>query len=259
MAIVQGATEFIPISSSGHLVLVRAWFGWSDEGGVVLDTVLHAGSLLAILLYFWREWVSILQSRRSPNGEDATFYRKLPLLLSVATLPIFFTGPFIAEHLERFRNGGIVGLFMIITAGWFFICENKKKDKAPTFTYRTALLMGLVQIIALIPGVSRSGVTTATGVLCGQKRENAARFSFFMAIPAIIGAIILKSPEMLSGTHLGLPSSILWVGFVTCFTVSFFCIHFCLQLFRKYSLVGLGIYLAGVGIVLVCIKHVYIF
>jgi len=163
LAIVQGATEYIPVSSSGHLVLARELFHWSDEHGIVVDVVLHAASILAVLIYFWRDWVMLFKVfTGQPVEGDTVFYRRLPLYLIAATLPLVFLAPVLEPHMGTVRNADLVAIIMIATAVWFVVAE---KFKPPTraFGWAAPIMMGLIQIIALLPGASRSGLTTGAG------------------------------------------------------------------------------------------------
>ena len=247
LAIVQGATEFIPVSSSGHLVLVREVLAWSDEHGIVVDIILHASSLLAILVYFWRDWVALFNvytQREQP--EDAEFYRRLPGYLILATLPLVFIAPFLEPHMEKVRHADKVAVIMIATAVWFIFAERMRPPKR-RFGWATAIAMGLIQTVALLPGASRSGLTTGAGLLMGLDRDQSAKFAFFMALPAISGAIIYEVPKIIQAGADGLAFGLLAVGFVVCMIVSLACIHFCLKFFKSHSLIVFSLYLFMVG------------
>ncbi len=250
LALVQGVTEFVPVSSSGHLVVVRELLGISDQGGLMTDIVLHAGSLLAVLIYFWRDWLLFLCSFTDPTVEDRDFYRSLPLLLIVATLPAVLVAPLLADAVEAMRKGWMVGVVMVLAAGWFVFCEIKRRETG-RLGYLTALVMGVAQVFALLPGASRSGLTMSAGMLTGQRRERAARFAFFMVIPVILGAMVLKLPEILQARNNGVEPGLLAVGFGVCFLVSLGCIDLCLRLFRRSSLRPFAVYLAAVGLLLI--------
>ncbi len=226
--------------------------GFSDDFGIVVDTVLHAGSFLAILIYFWKEWVYWAQSYRQPDKvEHASFYRKLPLFLLLATIPIILFGPVIERTvLESTRNSKTVGVVMLMAAMWFLFCEFRKTEKG-RFGYAVALVMGIAQVFAILPGASRSGLTTGAGMLAGQKRTDAARFSFFMALPAIGGAIVYQMKDILTCSTSGIAPHILFIGFITCFAVSIACIHLCLAFFRRHGLYAFAAYLMIIGLLLV--------
>jgi len=251
LAAVQGITEFLPVSSSGHLVLVRKLFGWSDDGGLVFDTVLHAGSLAAILLYFLGTWRGIIAGYFSFHNPERSADRRLPWLLVLATLPVVLAAPLLKPFLESeemARNGISVGLSMISTALLFQLCELRFRPSGKPVGFRDAFLIGLMQIVALMPGHSRSGWTTAGGILTGQSRESAVRFSFLMAVPAIAGAILLQTRDILQMGHTQIEPIRMLIAFTVCFLVSLGAIHFCLVYFRRHSLRGFSIYMAIVGL-----------
>jgi undecaprenyl-diphosphatase len=255
LAAVQGATEFIPVSSSGHLVLVREFFGWSDVNGVFVDVVLHAASLLAIFTYFFRDWLGMITGVlrwRDPGGRESR--REVGLLL-LATVPIVLFGPFLEGYMGVFRRGGVIGVIMLATALWFFVCERWHRGWRERLGAGSAAAMGIAQVFALLPGASRSGLTISSGLLCGQQRARAARFSFLMVAPTIVGAVLLESAHISAenARALLLPMSI---GFAVCFTVSLLCIHLCLRLFRRYTLTGFGVYLFAMGMTLLIVQWV---
>jgi len=157
LAAVQGITEFLPISSTGHLVLIRKLFGWSDDGGLVFDTILHAGSLAAILLYFWHTWRDIVAGYFCFNSPERSGDRRLPWLLVMATLPVVLTGPLLKPFLENeamTRNSITVGLSMVATALLFQLCDRRFRPSGKPVGFRDALTIGLMQIVALLPGAS---------------------------------------------------------------------------------------------------------
>jgi len=284
LAAVQGITEFLPVSSSGHLVLIRRIFGWSDQGGLVFDTILHGGSLAAILIYFWREWVAIIRAyfpgnavlienpppwadpplaEKSPAeggsaaggkiaSTDGVFYRRLPWLVAIATVPVVMAGPVLKPLLESdetIRNVSITGLSMIMTALLFLLAERRKPAAEKPVGFLNALFIGGMQIIALLPGASRSGWTTAGGIFCGQRRENAVRFAFLMAVPAIAGAMIFEAKDIFSSPQSGINPVLVLASFAVSFIVSLGAIHFCIKYFRSHSLRPFAIYLLLVGLI----------
>lgn len=251
LAAVQGITEFLPVSSSGHLVLVRKLFGWSDNGGLVFDTVLHAGSLAAILLYFLGTWRDIVAGYFRFQSPERSADRRLPWLLVLATLPVVLAGPLLKPFLENTdmaRNSVAVGLSMVATALLFQLCDLRFRPSGKPVGFRNALAIGLMQIAALLPGASRSGWTTAGGILTGQSREIAVRFAFLMAVPAIAGAFFFQIRDILQMGHARFEPLQMLIAFTVSFLVSLGAIHFCLVYFRRHSLRGFSIYLAIVGL-----------
>lgn len=250
LAVFQGATEFIPVSSSGHLVLVRELFGWSDDGGLVLDTMLHAASLLAILIYYKNDFLNILASYKRMNDKTLDYERKTPFLIAVATVPVVIAAPFLKTALEEvFRNSLYVGCAMLATAAWFMLCEFLKKNKHVKFGFPGAIFTGIMQIIALLPGASRSGWTAGAGLVTGHSRSASVKFSFYMAVPAIAGAVVFQIKDILDAEQLGFSWLNVAIGFVTCFFVSLGAIHFCVRFFKNHSFKVFAVYLAVAGTV----------
>jgi len=284
LAALQGVTEFLPVSSSGHLVLLRKIFGWSDDGGLVFDTVLHGGSLLAILIYFWREWLAIFrvylswskienrkskiatspQSGKWPLGDkvadvENSYYLRLPWLVLLATVPVVFAAPVLKPILESdeiIRNTSITGMSMIMTALLFLLAETHPRPAAPDtkMTLWHALFIGLMQIVALLPGASRSGWTTSGGIFTGQRREEAVRFAFYMAVPAIAGAIVFQTKDILAMQGSAADPAALIGGFAVSFITSLAAIHFCLKFFRVHSLRPFAVYLVIAGLLAIFMK-----
>lgn len=251
LAVLQGITEFLPISSSGHLVIVRLFFHWSDDGGLLFDTILHAGSLAAILIYFWRDWLAVLQGYRNPRDPNFAWFRRLPWLLVLATLPVVIAGPLLKPFVESnaiIRNSIVVGLSMLATALFFWFCERRSVPGNRPINFVQALIIGCFQVIAILPGASRSGWTAGAGMLCGQSRESAVRFAFCMALPAIAGAMVFQIKDLPAAPGSSLPPLQIGLGFLVSFLVSLAAIHFCLVFFRKHSLRGFAVYLACAGL-----------
>lgn len=267
LAAIQGATEFLPVSSSGHLVLARRLFNWSDEGGLIFDTVLHAGSLAAILIYFWRDWVSILRAYHAKpevagfaiqnpeskiDAATVSYFRRLPWMIALATLPATIAGPLLKPALESeavIRNPAMTGLSMVATALLFALAERRRRpDAGRPLGFLDALFVGCMQVVSLLPGASRSGWTAAGGLLRGLTREEAVRFAFFMAVPAIAGAIALQAGDILQGSLEGASPALMLSGFMVSFASSLGAVHFCLRYFRSRSFMPFAFYLLAVGI-----------
>lgn len=213
-AIVQGITELFPVSSVGHGVILPYLAGWqnisSNAQFLPLIVTLHLGTALALLVYFWRDWVNLLSSlwMRKPRE------RRLLGLIVVATIPAAIIGK-LFEHTFRdlFPSALSAGIFLIINGLILFLADrwrNRAVNKsADHIGYGQSLLIGIAQILALIPGFSRSGVTMTAGLGLGLTYEEAARFSFLLATPVILGAGVLEVPKMLKSgdthmLHLGL-------------------------------------------------------
>jgi len=256
LGVVQGVTEFLPVSSSGHLVLVEELFGLKVEHLLSFDVVLHAGTLVALLAYFSKDllrmakglWIDVKQmlkidadhSLRDPeNPREQVWY------LIVATLPIVFIAPFLKDFLEQyFRTSSMVVMMLAVTAAFLAFAEifGKRKEEKVN-SVKTALVMGLFQVLALTPGVSRSGSTIVGGLLGGLTREAAARFSFLMAIPAIGGATVFILKDYKTFFVEQISFSVLAVGFFSSMVMSFLCMHGMLKFLRNRSLWVFVVYL----------------
>ena len=213
LGIVQGLTEFLPISSSGHLLLVPWLFNWhflleNPDLNKTFDVALHLGTFVAVVLYFWREigrliraWVRSI-SRRSLGEPEA----RLAWLLIVSTIPAAFAGVLLEDFITNtLGKPWMIGVALIVFAGFMYLIDHVAKlDRdLEALTWLDALLIGVAQALALLPGVSRSGITMMVGLLVRLDRESAARYSFLMSIPVIGGAAAYKGLEVARD---GLPS-----------------------------------------------------
>jgi len=184
--IVQGITEFLPVSSSGHLVILHHYFGFK-EPQLLFDIFLHIGTLFAVVVYFWRDIIKLV-----------TIQRRLLLLILIGSIPTALIGYYFRDTFESyFANIEIVGIMLLITAIFLFAADwagNRRFNAvhASGLTWLKALLIGIVQGMAIMPGISRSGSTISSAILLKVDKVQAIRFSFLLFIPAIIGALILK-------------------------------------------------------------------
>lgn len=193
LALVQGITEFLPISSTAHLALAPWLLGWNDPG-LTFDIALHVGTLIAILLFFFRDWVQVIaQGFGLSYGDDAQLKQNRMLLwyLAIASIPIGVVGFIFKEQAEgEWRSPVVIGVMLIVIGVFMWIADrigSGKKDIAGV-TLPDAVVVGVSQALAVVPGTSRSGVTIATAVLRNIDRPTAARFSFLLSTPAIAGA-----------------------------------------------------------------------
>jgi undecaprenyl-diphosphatase len=208
LGLVQGLGEFLPISSSAHLVLVPWLFGWTDPG-LTFDVALHIGTLVAVVLYFWRDWwrlfIKGFTNVRSAEG-------RLFWFLVVASLPGAIGGYLLQKKAETVFRSPILIAAMLIVMGIFLYWADRRSTKnieMRNITFGTSMFIGLSQALAIIPGVSRSGITMTTGLLGGMTREGAAKFSFLLSTPIIFGAALVKLPHVISD------SSVISVTFST--------------------------------------------
>jgi undecaprenyl-diphosphatase len=203
LGIVQGITEFLPISSSAHLILVPWILGWPHEGGLTFDVALHAGTLVAILFYFWREWYQFTAAAfrlrpkhlKSMEALKADPELKMGLFIVLATIPAAVLGLILEKYVETlFRNPPLNATVLAIVGFilWYVDSRSKRHRSLERLEFKDAMLIGVAQSFALVPGVSRSGATITAGLLLGYDRSAAARFSFFLSMPIIAGACVFK-------------------------------------------------------------------
>jgi undecaprenyl-diphosphatase len=239
---VQGFTEFLPISSSAHLILVPWILGWEDQG-LTFDVVLHAGTLLAILTYFWKDWYRMLRGilnwKSSTEVEGNAAESRLFLYVVCATIPAALAGFFAEKTVETtLRSPFVLSFTLIGVAVLLWVAEKtaKLKKGLSELTLPDALSIGTAQALALIPGTSRSGITITTGLFLGFTRETAARFSFLLSAPIIAGAGLKKTLEL---RHEGIPPTHLFpmlLGFLSALIVGYLTIRFLMSYLQKNSL-----------------------
>jgi len=243
LGILQGLTEFLPVSSSGHLVLGETVMGLPSTG-LLLEILLHCGTLLAVLLVFWRD---ILEMFLHPV--------KNPLLrlLVIATLPAVFATLLLGDRLDLIFQGWFLGFAFLVTGCLLLLGEWLGK-RAPRHTeevgVRHALTMGVLQAVAILPGVSRSGSTIVGGLASGLTREAAARFSFLMSAVATLGSLVFKLKDLLeagSGAFAGTGWMVPLVGVLAAAITGYLAIRWMLGLVRRVSLKGFAIYVFALG------------
>lgn len=237
---VQGLTEFLPISSSAHLILLPWMFG--RQGTLIdslsFDVAVHAGTLLAILGYFWRDWLSL--SRKFllgfTDGTWRTGEGRLVWFIAMATVPAGFIGMRF-EHVveESFRNPLLIVASLTLVSGIMWGTDRYSKQTAglERMTLLHALFVGFAQAVALVPGVSRSGITISAGLVAGYRREDAARFSFLLATPVIAGAAVVKLVKLRLAEGEALP---FLLGAASAAVVGYLCIAFLLRYLARHSL-----------------------
>jgi len=262
LGILQGVTEFLPISSSGHLVLGEAILGLDVEALKSFDVAVHMGTLVAIIIYFWKDFVGLIVGflslirvvKPKPKHDE---YHHLILFIVVASVPAILVGLLLGDAIDYwFRNTLYVGLFMIIIAELFIIAEGKlKKFKKETkLKLGHAIIIGCFQALALIPGVSRSGSTIAAGIFQGISREKAARFSFLMAMPVIFGAGLLTMVKEMRGGEMTVELMPITVGFIASVVAGFASVYFLMKFLKNHTLKVFSIYLFVVGTISVIVS-----
>ena len=258
IGIVQGLTEFLPVSSSAHLILVPRVLGWDNPFilSPAFDATLHLGTLVALIAYFWRDlwryFVAFLRLLRDRSiGGDVD--KKIALLLAISVVPGAILGVGLESFVDTFFREQLLVVcgLLIVGAVILFVAERAARHThdMEALTPNQALGIGLAQALALFPGISRSGVTISAGLLLGLKREAAARFSFLMATPIIAGAGLWKLRELLSGSAGSFNSAALAAGLVAAAISGLAAIWFLLAYLRRASTDVFGFYRVAAAIV----------
>lgn len=242
LGVVQGLAEFLPISSSGHLILVPALFHWPDQG-LAFDVGLHLGTLVALLIYFWRDWWKMART----GGPDLVHHQfrfrshspdsQLLWLIALGSIPAAVTGLLFDDWIEtNLRQPWLVGIALVTVGLLMLVADRRTKQTRAiaSIGVTDAVLIGLAQAAALFPGVSRSGATMSTAMLRDLSRDSAARFAFLLGTPAFVGAAILKSGD-LAGLN-GHERLELAIGFAFSGTVGIMVIHYLLRFLRTRTL-----------------------
>lgn len=245
LGIVQGLTEFIPVSSSGHLVVVQEWLA-TGEGGLLFDVALHTGTLLALVVFFYQDIVRLAKGFLS-GGRD----RRLVWLLAAATVPAVIVGLVLQDlAATTFRSPTLVGINLIIVAVLMLLAEKvgRRKTRLEKIGFGQAMVVGCAQALALVPGVSRSGSTITAGLFTGLDRVAATRFAFLLAIPITFGAILkvlFFSGDTLVFDH---SAAVLLAGIGTSFISGILAIRFLLRFLQRHSINIFAYYRIALGV-----------
>ncbi len=265
LGIVQALTEFLPISSTAHLILIPWFFGWSD-GGLTFDVALHAGTLLAVIIYFFRDWVQIIAEGFGLKvGGNPEIQRnpKLLWLLAAASIPIGIVGYKFDKQADTvWRQPYVIGTMLIVVGIVMWVAERRRiGDKAmDKVSWSDGIVVGLAQALSVIPGTSRSGATITAGLFRDMNRETAARFSFLLSTPAIAAAVAKKYWDIHKAG--GIPADMkmpLIVGIIVSGVLGAVVIAFFLRYLRRDSLMPFVYYRIVFGIIVVALAAFFRF
>ncbi len=238
LGVVQGLTEFLPVSSTGHLIVARDLLGLSTEHGLAVDAVLHLATAFAVVIYFRADLLRLATSAyawvrgRAVSASD----RVLILALILGTIPAVVVGLLFQESIESsFRSPELVAYALLLGSLLFFVAERTARHSAE-LSVKKGFLIGLFQVLALIPGMSRSGATISGGLLLGMRREDAARFAFLLSFPVILGAGLVKFLELDSGGVLATSGTLIATAAVSAFASGILAIHFLLTYLKNHTL-----------------------
>lgn len=253
LGVVQGLTEFLPISSSGHLVIFSHFLGLDrlpQNFRVSFDVILHLGTLVAVIFFFRSEVVEIIRSSFTGRSERSRKNRRLLLLLLLATIPAALLGKLFGDTFESiFSSPWKVGILLIVTGSMLFLGEafSKPQKEIDEISFKGALAVGFAQALAIAPGISRSGSTIVAGMLTGTKRSDAARFSFLLSIPIIAGAAFTKINFIFKiSSEAAIPVS---MGFVFSVLSGYFAIQFLIGYLERNRLYPFAYYCWAAGII----------
>lgn len=245
LGLIQGLTEFLPISSSGHLEIAKSIFGIDPEANFYFTIAVHGATVLSTIVVFWKEIIELISGTLKFKMNDETSY---VLKLIVSMIPVGIAGLLLKDPIESLFSGNIVfvGFMLLVTSTLLALAHFiKKRDRE--IGYLDALLIGIAQAIAVIPGISRSGATISTGLMIGNSKEKIARFSFLMVLVPIIGANFL---EIMSGeiNPDSTSTGIILIGFLAAFVSGYLACRWMIEIVKKSKLIWFSIYCVIIGL-----------
>ena len=256
MGLLQGLTEYLPVSSSGHLTIASALFGIGGEENLTFTIAVHVATVLSTLVILWREIVWLLRGLVDTKAPLMSPERRYILAIIVSMIPIGIVGVFFKDYVEAIFGSGllIVGLSLIMTSALLTLSYYARPRQKEDIGLMQAFIIGLAQSVAVLPGLSRSGTTIATGLMLGVKKEKMAQFSFLMVIPPILGEAllsILKAAKDGAEAATGdISMTALAIGFLTAFISGCLACKWMISIVKKGKLVYFGIYCAIVGCII---------
>ncbi len=248
LGIVQGLTEFLPVSSSGHLEIAQALLGNAGGDNLTFAIIVHAATVLSTLVVLWHEVAQLFKGTFTTTkwNEEKVYVAKIV----VSMIPVFVIGIFFKDQVESFFGNGLllIGCCLLVTASLLAFAYFAKPRPKEQISYRDAFIIGLAQAVAVLPGLSRSGSTIATGIILGNKKEQVAKFSFLMVLIPILGEALLELIDMLGAhTEIGIPTGALIAGFLGAFLAGCVACKFMINLVKNGKLIYCAIYCAIIG------------
>lgn len=249
LGILQGLTEYLPVSSSGHLAIGSALFGIEGEESLAFTILVHIATVLSTLVVLWKEIVWIFEGLFKFKMNEETRYA---LNIVVSMIPVGIVGVFFMDEVEAVFGSGllIVGSMLLLTALLLTFSYYAKPRQKEKISLKDAFIIGLAQACSVMPGLSRSGSTIATGLLLGNKKEKLAQFSFLMVIPPILGQALLDGLKLMNGENVvgDIPTSSLLIGFVAAFLSGCLACKWMINIVKKGKLIYFAIYCAIAGL-----------
>lgn len=263
LGVVEGVTEFLPVSSSGHLIIARELLHINDQSGLMFDAILQLGTILAAFLYFRKDVWELIKTAwrivtKGPKAVDPT-ERTLLYAIIVGTIPAVIAGLLLQKTMETvFRNATLVALMLLIGSVLFVYAERKSRQTHADAKVKDGWIIGLYQCLALVPGISRSGSTISGGLLSGLTRESTIRFSFLLSLPIIAGSGALELVKVLKSSSTDFTLTTLAIGFITSFVLGYICIRWLIGYLKHHTLMAFVWYrcaLAAAVLLLVAFWH----
>jgi len=251
LAILQGLTEFLPISSSAHLILPSEVLGWEDQG-IAFDVAVHVGSLLAVVLYFRNEIISMATHWGKSFSGQHTNESRLAWLIALGSIPAGLIGYLLDDFVEaNLRSAAVIASTTIIFGLLLWLVDSKAKQVKDEYqvTLKNVLVIGFAQVLAIIPGTSRSGITITAGLMVGLTRKAAARFSFLLSVPLIAGVGAYQAYKLTQETG-PVDWSAIGLGTGLSFVCAYACIHYFLILVERIGMLPFVIYRLALGVIL---------
>lgn len=248
LGIIQGLTEFLPVSSSGHLEIAKILLNVEVKETLSFSVAVHGATVLSTIVVFWKDIVTITKGLFKFRWNEET---KFVAFIIISMIPVGLVGAFFKDSVEELFNGNIllVGLMLLVTAVLLTLSMVIKHKKEKEITFRDAFIIGIAQAVAVIPGISRSGATIATGLMLGKRRPEVARFSFLMVLIPILGANFLDIISGSFSSDAGVGTLPIIVGFVSAFVVGLFACKIMIKLINQKRLIWFALYCAVVAII----------
>jgi len=245
LGLIQGFTEFLPISSSGHLEIAKSLFGIDPEASFYFTIAVHGATVLSTIVVFWKDIIELINGTLKFKMNNETSYI---LKLIVSMIPVGIAGLLLKDLIEKMFNGNIIFIgFMLLVTSTLLASAHFVRKKDREIGYLDALVIGIAQAIAVIPGISRSGATISTGLMIGNSKDKIARFSFLMVLAPVIGANILEimSGEVNPGSS---SAGIMVIGFLAAFISGYLACRWMIELVKKSKLIWFSVYCLIVGL-----------
>ena len=260
LGIIQGLTEYLPVSSSGHLAIGSTLFGLSGEENLTFTVAVHVATVLSTIVILWKEIVWLFTDLFKFKWNEGTKYI-VNILISM--IPVMIVGFFFKDKVEEVFGSGllVVGICLLVTASLlafsYFAKPRQKEHISPVH----AFVIGIAQAVAVLPGLSRSGSTIATGLLLGNKKEKLAQFSFLMVIPPILGEALLDAKDLFfpaadAVASVSTPTWVLLIGFIAAFVTGCFACKWMINLVKKGKLIWFAVYCAIVGLLTIVLPYI---